>query len=87
MNRKHLRVFKRLRAALCALLLLVAVGALLYGNDKGTKDFKDAEAAANKQDWDKALQLYMAALDKNPNNLAYTIGMRRARFQIPANTS
>ncbi len=81
MNRKHLRVFKGLRAALCALLLLVAVGALLYAKDKGTKDFKEAEAAVAKQDWDKALQLYMSALDKNPNNLAYTIGMRRARFQ------
>src|SRR6202043_4046877 len=30
---------------------------------------------------DKALDLYMSALDKNPNNPAYMIGMRRARFQ------
>jgi general secretion pathway protein D len=81
MNRKHLRVGERLRALLGALLLLVAVGALLQAKDKGDKDFKAAEAAAQKQDWDKALQLYMSALDKNPNNLAYTIGMRRARFQ------
>jgi general secretion pathway protein D len=81
MNRKHLRVGERVRAALCALLLLFAVGVLLQAKDKGTKDFKDADVAANKQDWDKALQLYMSALDKNPNNLAYTIGMRRARFQ------
>jgi general secretion pathway protein D len=81
MNRKHLRVVGWLRAALCALLLTVAVGVLLQAKDKGTKDSKDAEAAANKQDWDKALSLYMAALDKNPNNLAYTIGMRRSRFQ------
>lgn len=81
MNRKHLRVGERLRAGLCALLLLVAVGALLQAKDKGDKDFKAAEAAATKLDWDKALPLYMSALDKNPNNLAYTIGMRRARFQ------
>src|ERR1700722_2069984 len=81
MNRKHLRVGERLRATLCALLLLVAVGALLQAKDKGDKDFKAAEAAATKLDWDKALQLYMTALDKNPNNPAYTIGMRRARFQ------
>ena len=65
----------------CALLILIAVGALLEAKDKGDKDFKAAEAAAAKDDWDKALQLYMSALDKNPNNLAYTIGMRRARFQ------
>ncbi|HTB11686.1 MAG TPA: cohesin domain-containing protein [Bryobacteraceae bacterium] len=81
MNRKHLRVGERLRAVLCALVLLVAVGALLEAKDKGDKDFKAAEAAAAKNDWDKALTLYMSALDKNPNNLAYTIGMRRARFQ------
>ncbi len=57
MNRKHLRVGERLRATLCALLLLIAVGALLQAKDKGDKDFKAAEAAATKQDWDKALQL------------------------------
>jgi general secretion pathway protein D len=66
---------------LCALLILIAVGSFLQAKDKGSKDFKDAQAAAEKQDWDKALQLYMSAMDKNPNNLAYTIGMRRARFQ------
>jgi general secretion pathway protein D len=81
MNRKHLRVGERVRAALCAILLLVAVGALLQAKDKGTKDFNAAEAAATRQDWDKALQLYMSAADKNPNNVAYTVGMRRARFQ------
>ena len=81
MNRKHLRVGERLRATLCALLMLVPVGPSLQAKDKGDKDFKAAEAAATKNDWDKALQLYMSALDKNPNNLAYTIGMRRARFQ------
>jgi general secretion pathway protein D len=81
MNRKHLCVLRRLRATLCALLILITVGVLLQAKDKGSKDFKDAEAAAAKQDWDKALPLYMSAMDKNPNNLAYTIGMRRARFQ------
>jgi general secretion pathway protein D len=81
MNRKHLRVGERLRAVLIALLILVAVGAILQAKDKGDKDFKLAQVAAQKQDWDKALELYMSALDKNPNNLAYTVGMRRARFQ------
>jgi general secretion pathway protein D len=81
MNRKHLRVGERLRALLCVLLLLMPLGAPLQAKDKGDKDFKAAEAAATKNDWDKALTLYMSALDKNPNNLAYTIGMRRARFQ------
>jgi general secretion pathway protein D len=81
MNRKHLRVGEGLKAVLCALLILITAGVLLQAKDKGSKDFKDAQAAAEKQDWDKALPLYMAAMDKNPNNLAYTIGMRRARFQ------
>src|SRR5271167_2019114 len=73
MNRKHLRVL--------ALAILVAVATLLQAKDKGDKDYKAAEAAVSVQDWDKALELYMTALDKNPNNPAYTIGMRRARFQ------
>lgn len=73
MNRKHLRV--------SVLLILVAAATLLYARDKGDKDFKAAEAAVAVQDWDKALDLYMKALDKNPNNPAYTIGMQRARFQ------
>jgi general secretion pathway protein D len=74
MNRKHLR-------AICALLILVAGCAILEAKDKGDKDFKAAEAAGSKRDWDAALDLYMKALDKNPNNPAYTIGMQRARFQ------
>ncbi len=81
MNGKHLRVSERLRALLCGLVMLMSLAMLLQAKDKGEKDFKAAEAAATKQDWDKALQLYMSAMDKNPNNLAYTIGMRRARFQ------
>jgi general secretion pathway protein D len=80
MNRKHLRVSGRVRAAFLAVLILAAV-ATLQAKDKGDKDFKEAEAATSVQDWDKALDLYMKALDKNPNNPAYTIGMRRARFQ------
>lgn len=73
MNRKHLVV--------SALLIVVTLGSLLEAKDKGDKDFKAAQVAATRQDWDKALDLYMQALDKNPNNSAYTIGMRGARFQ------
>src|SRR3984893_2570689 len=81
MNRKHLRVSGRIRAAFLAVLILIVVCTLLQAKDKGDKDFKAADAAATAQDWDKALDLYMQALDKNPTNPAYTIGMRRARFQ------
>lgn len=81
MNRIHLCVAERFRAVVCGLLMLFAIGAVLEAKDKGEKDFKEAQAAASKSDWDKALDLYMQALDKNPNNPAYMIGMRRARFQ------
>ncbi|HTB16068.1 MAG TPA: hypothetical protein VK752_31075, partial [Bryobacteraceae bacterium] len=81
MNRIHLCVKGRIGALLCALLILIGACAVLEAKDKGDKDFKAAEAAASKQDWDAALDLYMKALDKNPNNVSYTIGMRRARFQ------
>ena len=81
MNRKHLRVNGRLRVGLCALLILISTVAVMDAKDKGDKDFKAAQAAESLRDWDQALDLYMKALDKNPNNPAYTIGMRRARFQ------
>jgi len=73
MNRKHLFVL--------VALLTLAFASMLYARDKGDKDFKAAQEAAVRQDWDHALDLYMSAMDKNPNNQAYVIGMRRARFQ------
>ncbi len=73
MNRKHLSVFLA--------LILMGPGPVLEAKDKGDKDFKAAQEAAVREDWDHALDLYMSALDKNPNNPAYTVGMRRTRFQ------
>lgn len=63
------------------LLILIAVTVLLLARDKGDGDYKAAQAAEIRQDWDQALKFYMSALDKNPNNPVYTIGMRRMRFQ------
>ncbi len=63
------------------LAILIVVVLSLQAKDKGENDFKEAKAAEIRQDWDRALKEYMSALDKNPNNLAYTIGMRRMRFQ------
>ena len=62
-----------------AILLVIAVG--LPAKDKGDSDYKEAKAAESRQDWDRALKAYMSALDKNPNNPVYTMGMRRMRFQ------
>ncbi len=60
---------------------LIAVAVLLLAKDKGDVDYRAAKAAEIRQDWDQALKFYMSALDKNPNNPVYTIGMRRMRFQ------
>ena len=65
----------------CALVMLMVIALSLEARDKGDSDYKEAKAAESRQDWDHALRLYMSALDKNPNHLACTIGMRRARFQ------
>ncbi len=62
-------------------IILIVIVVLLEAKDKGDNDYKDAKAAESRQDWDRALQAYMSALDRNPNNPAYTIGMRRMRFQ------
>ena len=61
--------------------VLIVLVVLLEAKDKGDNDYKEAKAAESRQDWDRALTAYMSALDKNPNNPAYTIGMRRMRFQ------
>src|SRR5580693_2906955 len=61
--------------------VLIVLVVLLEAKDKGDNDYKEAKAAESRQDWDRALKAYMSALDKNPNNPAYTIGMRRMRFQ------
>lgn len=59
----------------------MVIALCLQAKDKGDGDFKEARAAEGRQDWDRALRLYMSALDKSPNNVAFTIGMRRMRFQ------
>jgi general secretion pathway protein D len=69
----------RISWRLLAILIVIAV--LLPAKDKGDSDYKEAKAAESRQDWDRALKAYMSALDKNPNNATYTIGMRRMRFQ------
>jgi general secretion pathway protein D len=71
MNRNFARV----------LSILFAIGLLLHAKDKGDDDYKEAKAAESREDWDRALKAYMSAIDKNPNNPVYTIGMRRVRFQ------
>jgi general secretion pathway protein D len=43
--------------------------------------FKQAQAAEVRKDWDVALQLYKQAVDEDPRDSGYLIGMQRSRFQ------
>lgn len=69
-------------AAVCLALLtgLPATGR----TRKGDRYLKQAQAAENKKDWDLALQLYMQALDEDPRDSGYLIGLQRVRFQAAA---
>ena len=75
MMRKYLRVI----AALCLTFLVALPGEA--GNRKGDRFFKQAQAAEIRKDWDLALQLYKQAVDEDPRDSGYLIGMQRSRFQ------
>src|SRR5580700_9561542 len=75
---------KYLRAVTVLLLALALVASVLTAKEKSDKLFKEAQAAEAREDWDKALELYLQALDQKPNDAMYMIGMRRARFQAGA---
>jgi len=75
MTHKYLRVI----AAAC--LTLLAGSPVQAGTRKGDKLYKQAQAAEVKKDWDLALQLYKSAVDEDPRDSGYLIGMQRSRFQ------
>jgi general secretion pathway protein D len=78
MIKRYLRVF----AGLILMLAIIAGG--LTAKDKSLKLFKDGQAAEAKEDWDKALELYLQAMDEKPNDTVLMIAMRRVRFQAGA---
>src|SRR6516164_10625841 len=77
MNRKYLRA---------VLALLLAARGLPLGleakKNQGEKFFKEAQAAEAKGDYENALKFYQQAVDENPTEPDYLIGMRRTRFQV-----
>lgn len=75
MNHRNLRIF------LACLLALVLCAGVLLAKNKADKWYKLGQAAEAKSDWDTALDDYLKALDEKPNDAAYMIAMRRARFQ------
>jgi general secretion pathway protein D len=73
---KHLRAFV-IALTLCALLAPSSDAK----TRKADKLFELGKAAEFKGDWDKALEYYTQADEASPNDAAYMIAMRRARFQ------
>jgi len=50
-------------------------------NRKGDRFFREAQDAEIKKDWDTALQFYLQAVDEDPRDTGYLIGLQKARFQ------
>ncbi len=79
MMHKSLQVFLA-----SGLVVLLAFGPLLpqisAKTKKGEKLLKQAQAAEVKEQWEEAADLYTQAVDEDPSDVSYRIGMRRARF-------
>src|SRR6516162_10248086 len=73
---------KYLRAVLALVLAMFCLPLAVEAKKAGDKFFKQGQAAEAKGDWDTALQFYQQAVDENPTDPDYLIGMRRARFQV-----
>jgi general secretion pathway protein D len=76
MMHKHLRAL----AAFCAVFLLLCATIEAKSKGNAEKLFKEGQAAEQKGDLDKALDLYMQALDLKPTDPSYMLAMRRVRF-------
>ncbi|MEO8099291.1 MAG: cohesin domain-containing protein [Acidobacteriota bacterium] len=80
MKLQHLRGFVAI-----ALVALLAFGpgasALLARTKKGDKLYKEGQAAEVRRQWDQAAELYSQAVNEDPKDPAYLIGMRRSRFE------
>lgn len=79
MKLKQLRGF--FAVVLAASLALGPVPPALAKTKNGDKLFKQAQAAEVKGQYDLAADLYTQAVDEDPKDAGYVIGMRRARFQ------
>jgi general secretion pathway protein D len=67
-----------LAAFLAALLAAGGLDARTRRGDRLSKDAHDAEA---RKDWDRAVELYQQAVDEDPRDAGYMVGLARARFQ------
>jgi general secretion pathway protein D len=73
-----------LRVIAAAVTVVFILAGTLEAKSKADKLFALGQAAEAKQDWDRALDDYLQALDLKPNDPQYTMAMRRARFQSGA---
>jgi general secretion pathway protein D len=76
---------KNLRLAAAVTAVSLACGFLsapaAAKTKQGDKLLKQGQAAEQRGDWDRALDFYEQAVEESPNDPAYVIAMRRARFQ------
>ena len=63
------------------LFLTLSLCSLSARTSKGEKFWKDAQAAEEQQNYDRAAELYTLAAQHDPSNLAYEMGERRSRFE------
>ena len=75
MNARYLRI------SVIFVIVLALLSGVMLAKGKADKLFKDGQAAEAKEDWDKALELYLQAIDVKPNDPNFMIAMRRARFE------
>src|SRR5579863_5128018 len=78
MNNNYLRPFLGI---VLGLSVLAGAAMLQAKTRKGEKLLRDGKAAEAKGDWDTALDLYEQAVEQDPQDTGYLIGMRRARFE------
>ena len=74
-------IFKHLRTITALALVLVLGVPLEARTRKGDRFFREAQDAEIKKDWDTALQFYLQAVDEDPRDTGYLIGLQKARFQ------
>lgn len=78
-SRQALPFAGMLAAALLAGLL--AAGGLDARTRRGDRLSRDAHEAEARKDWDRAVELYQQAVDEDPRDAGYLVGLARARFQ------
>jgi general secretion pathway protein D len=72
---KHLRT-------ITAISLVLATGVALEARTrKGDRSYHQAQTAELKKDWDSAVQFYLDAVEEDPKDTGYVIGLQKARFQ------